>query len=188
MSRRGALLAGALLALTVGWPVGEGVWALTWPAAVRDGVAPQNDAARRLLARHREVVDETFHGGGEYLHAHDLDCLEQLESRSLSNSNRFLESDLASAIRAFTATMDRGEVELVAQEALVKLPHPVLGALDGCVAASLLAPMCGAWAADRMRTALAAAQPRLAKAREANLAYARKLGCRALHHATTAPG
>ena len=174
-----ALLAGAALALTFGWPAGEGLWALTW-SHVSDGYSPDRAAAQRLVADRRQVVDETFPRGGARI-LRRADCLDMIEQRGLTRDGGIVDLDLAGAIYAMRNRRDRADAEQAAAEALTILPNPVLGAVDGCVSGSLLAPICAGWVEGRMRAALAAARPKLEEGRAASAASALAIGCRALN-------
>lgn len=177
------MLAGALVALTIGWPLAGSVQALSWPAIVFDADGPDKIAADRIVAAHPEWTRWAL-GGRPNAPAPFLgqDCLQTLTAEWTKRPG---DADLSSVLRHSRGERDSAMVVQISEQTLLDLPrpslgHPVLGALAGCIDGSLLSVVCDRWASQRIVNALKIHRDELIAGFTANADRAQQMACRAL--------
>lgn len=175
----GATIVGMLL---IGWPILTAIHALFWSVRIFDAASDADLAAERIIARmpglakYRIVEDRPSD-----LNTGARDCAA--ESGAYHAKDGKMDQvviDTSSAIYKSRNDLDSLDVYLVELESLKSLPMPILGALDGCIRGSLLAPYCETRARTILQSALDKERVNLKRQFGKNAARAGAMLCVAL--------
>lgn len=138
--------------LLIGWPILTAASTLFWSVEIFDAQSDADMAADRIIVRmpnslRYQILEDRpdtpkWSSRDCEVEAHYFNVKDGTINQAVSN--------VASALYSLRADLDGRDAYLVALTALKALPLPVLGALDGCIRASLLAPYCE----DRARAIL----------------------------------
>jgi hypothetical protein len=179
---------GALIALTVGWPVAGAVGAIGW-VRNSDAKGPDQIAAEGIVAAHKGwiywALGDEQQAGGRMI---GRDCLSMLGSADFAtnpSATAKQAAELSGVLEDQRYHRDRDLAERISTEALIDLPRPVLGnpllgALTECIKGSLLSAVCDRWASQRIGNALRSHRAELIAGFKENADLAERLGCRAL--------
>jgi len=147
----------ALVIATLGGPLAGALGSYFWMTHVTDRISDDWAVAERLAQR----VVPPGNGGGPiielpefFLHSRFADCSMTMASHG-SVLDQELQPDLGIQAEIIAGWQDRHDAARnhIDEWALMRLPHAELGGLDGCVNASLLAPICIRYARDILEQA-----------------------------------
>jgi hypothetical protein len=150
-------LAGALAALTVWWPLVGFLEGLFWGQTF-DAKGPDDLAVDIILAAHDGLASQGVRLFGDIPEVNGRDCLRDLDLFWMKSSNSGPGKDALQVVTALTLERNRvyyGHARWVAEQSLRGMSNPVLGALQSCIAGSLLSSACDAYAVRRVTASLA---------------------------------